>query len=84
MTIEEIKKAVEDGKAVFGLKTIAKLAKKKSISKIFLSSNASDLKNEDADAEKLDMNSSELALICKKPFPVSAIGILKNAKNKKI
>jgi len=84
MTIEDIKKAVEDGKAVFGLKKIAKLAKKKSISKIFLSSNAGDFKNDDVDTEKMENNSSEFAIICKKPFPVSAVGILKNAKNKKI
>jgi len=84
MTLEEITKAIEDGKAVFGLKKIAKLAKKKGISKIFLSSNAADFKNEDVDIEKIEKNSSEFAIVCKKPFPVSAVGVLKNAKNKKI
>jgi len=85
MTIEEIKKAVEEGKAVFGIKKIKKLAKKKSIGKVFLSSNADMIsEDEEMDIERIDNNSSEIGVICKKPFCISAVGILKNAKNKKV
>ncbi len=82
----EIKKADEEGKLVIGAERVIKELRKKNIAKVYTSSNP---RKELADEvrrncritgisyEAVEWPNDELGVICKKPFNISILGILK-------
>ncbi|MGM5485168.1 MAG: ribosomal L7Ae/L30e/S12e/Gadd45 family protein [Nanobdellota archaeon] len=84
--MEEIKKAVEQGNIVIGTERTLKELKKGNLGKVFVSSNCPAEVLEDLDhytsiasveKEQLEMYNDALGTLCKKPFPVSVLGIKK-------
>ncbi|MBD3248677.1 50S ribosomal protein L30 [Candidatus Woesearchaeota archaeon] len=84
--IDDIKKALKEEKAVIGTDRVMKKIKLGKISKVFLTSNVPEEVKEDidhyselskAEVVGLDMPNDELGTICKKPFSISILGILK-------
>ena len=89
-TIDEniafIKKAIEDGKAVIGTDKTMSGVRNGTIGKVFVSSNCPEdvveSFNEYQDISgieltQIDYPNEEFAVLCKKPFSISVIGILK-------
>ena len=83
---EEIRKNNENGKAILGLERTIKELKKSNLSKVYVSSNCAKDVVEDLeyyaslqsiDIIKLEIPNDELGIVCKKPFSVSVLGILK-------
>ena len=86
MAIEEIKKNLKNSRIILGTDRTIKKMKSGEISKVFLSSNCSAKVKADFDyygkisgcpVEVLDVPNEELGLVCKKPFSVSVVGLLK-------
>ena len=86
MSAEEIKKGIESGKVVMGLKETIKNMKLGKISKVFLSNNCPESAKKDIETyskmseatfEVLDRSNEEMGIICKKPFSISVLSILK-------
>jgi large subunit ribosomal protein L30e len=86
MTIAEIKKLLDNEKLLIGTNEVLKSLRTGKIQKVMLSSNCKaetidDLKHykelSDFEIETLEVPNDELGLVCKKPFSVSVIGILK-------
>ncbi|MFH1439162.1 MAG: ribosomal L7Ae/L30e/S12e/Gadd45 family protein [Candidatus Woesearchaeota archaeon] len=84
--IEEIKKYIDTNKAVLGSIVTLKKLKRGSLAKIFLSANVpisikEDInyynKISDVKIVELSYPNNELGALCKKPFSISIIGILK-------
>jgi large subunit ribosomal protein L30e len=84
--LEVIKKDLEKGKAILGLERTIKELKKGNLEKIYLSSNISEKVKEDImyysslqkiEIIELDIPNDELGIVCKKPFSVSIVGVLK-------
>ncbi|MBT4824319.1 50S ribosomal protein L30 [Candidatus Woesearchaeota archaeon] len=84
--IEEIKKGIGTDKAVLGTIETIKYLKKGNVSKVFLSANVpEDVKTDleyyskliKADVVELIYPNDELGVLCKKPFPISVICLLK-------
>ncbi len=84
--VKDIRKDLELGKFVLGHESVIKNLKLSKISKVYLSSNIplewkKDIehycKMTECEVVSLKFNSQEMGVICKKPFVVSAIGILK-------
>ncbi|MEA3430004.1 MAG: ribosomal L7Ae/L30e/S12e/Gadd45 family protein [Nanoarchaeota archaeon] len=84
--IEEIKEALKNGKAVIGSERSIKLLRTGEISKIFVTSNCPENMKNDinhyADLAKVEVvhlkqPNDELGIICKKPFAISLISVLK-------
>jgi large subunit ribosomal protein L30e len=84
--IEEIKKLLKTKKIIFGSDVTMKELKRGGIAKIFLAGNTAKPISDDVEyysglagaaVVKLDYPNSELGALCKKPFPVSVIGIRK-------
>ncbi|MFH1316446.1 MAG: ribosomal L7Ae/L30e/S12e/Gadd45 family protein [Candidatus Woesearchaeota archaeon] len=84
--IDEIKKNLETGKLVIGTNNTLNNIKLGNIQKVFITKNCSDDVRKDLDnynkVEKieiiqLDIANDELGSICKKPFSISVIGLLK-------
>ena len=89
ITAAEIKKMVKSGGVLIGKERSLKSLKIGKIQKIFLCKNCPTQLEKDAqyyaglsDAQvvKLDFQNDELGVICKKPFSISALGLLKGAK----
>ena len=86
MATSEIKEHMKASRLVIGTKLTMKQLKLGRISKIFLSSNCPQNVSGDVDyycniagctVERTDVPNEELGAICKKPFSVSMIGVLK-------
>jgi len=86
--IEEIKQIVKEEKAVIGTKEVIKNLKLGKIKKVFVTSNCPDKVKEDikyysklsgAEVVQLEQPNDELGTICKKPFSISILGLLKGA-----
>jgi len=83
---EGIKKALEVKKIVIGTERTMKELKKGTLTSVYLSSNCPvDIKEDIAhysslistEVIELDVPNDELGIVCKKPFSVSILGILK-------
>jgi len=84
--MEEITKNLTTGKLVLGTKQTVKALRKALLDKIFLAENCPDLIVEDikhyselvqVPVEQLTVACDELGAVCKKPFMVSVVGVLK-------
>ncbi|MBI2664121.1 ribosomal L7Ae/L30e/S12e/Gadd45 family protein [Candidatus Woesearchaeota archaeon] len=86
MGVDEIKANLKNKRLVLGAKIILKQMKLGNVSKVFLSNNCPDSVKKDVayycglggcSVESLEMPNDELGVVCKKPFSVSAVGLLK-------
>jgi large subunit ribosomal protein L30e len=85
--VEEIKKFLETDKLILGTERVVKELKKGTLLKVFLSSNCPKEVMEDiahyssiaASVEVINLlvPNDELGVVCKKPFAVSVLGLLK-------
>ena len=84
--IEEIKTKLDKSKAVLGANATIKKLRNDKISKIFVSSTVKESTKEDIvyysglnkiEVVELNYPNDELGALCRKPFSVSVIGILK-------
>jgi large subunit ribosomal protein L30e len=84
--MDEIKKNLNTGKLVIGSKRTIKAIKNSNVEKIFLASNCPEIITEDIEyygafdnvpVEKLNIACDELGIVCKKPFLISVVSILK-------
>ena len=82
--ISEIKNALKENKAVLGWNKIERVIKRGVIKKIFVSVKASEKVLEDVShyskisgftVEEFAGDAYELGVLCKKPFPVSVLGV---------
>jgi len=85
-TIAEIKKLLKDKKLIIGTERTIKNLKLGRISKVYVSSNCPENVNDDisyysklanAAVLKLSYPNDELGVICKKPFSISVLSILR-------
>lgn len=85
----DIRKVVEEGKAIIGAEKTLKEIRNGKISKVFLTSNCSEeIANEikslkeigKFEIEELKETNEELAAMCKKPFKISILSIKKEEK----
>lgn len=83
---EEIRKELESGKLVIGTEVSLKELKKSNLAKVYVSSNCpedilGDLEHyaplANTELIKLIIPNDELGVVCKKPFAVSILGLLK-------
>lgn len=86
--ISEIKKALKEGKAIIGTERTLKDLKLGKVSKIYLTSNCPEDVEEDVkyysklakvEVVKLKQPNDELGALCKKPFSVSVLSVVKGA-----
>ena len=84
----EIKKILKAGNVIIGTERTIKNLKLGKIQKVLMSSNCPANVEKDinyyaglsgAEAHKLDFPNDELSVLCKKPFYISVLGILKGA-----
>lgn len=82
----DIKEALKNDKLLIGTKRTVKALRKNEIATIFVASNCPDILEEDINhfasfdgvpVEKLTINCDELGVLCKKPFFVSVVSVLK-------
>ena len=85
MTLEDIKKALDAKKIVIGASETLKNIKLGKVSKVYVSNNCpsqDDLENSSKiakiDFTVLDKSNEELGVLCKKPFSISVLSILKD------
>ncbi len=84
--MEEITTNLKKGKLLLGTKSTLKAIRKSAVEKVFLASNCPDYIAEDiehfcalenVEVETLNIACDELGILCKKPFLVSVVSILK-------
>lgn len=84
--MDEIKKNLTTGKLVIGTKRTIKAIKSAQVAKIFVASNCPEIISEDIEyygsfdgvpVEKLNVACDELGILCKKPFLISVVSVLK-------
>ena len=84
--ITEISKALADGKLIIGTDRVLKGLKNTELSKVFVTSNISEIvkgdiehyaKLSDTEVLYLDLNSEDLGEVCKKRFNISLVAIVK-------
>ena len=84
--IKEIKQLLKTKKLVFGTEQTIKNIKQDKIERFFISSNCKDATKKDLQhyakivkVECVDLKSSnkDVGIICKKPFSISVVGVLK-------
>ena len=84
--MEEIIKNLKTDKLLLGAKSTVKALRKSNVQKIFLASNCPDMlveviehlaAFENVEVETLNVACDELGIVCKKPFLVSVVSILK-------
>ena len=89
ITSTEIKKMLKAGNLVLGTERSMKSLKLGKIQKVMLSSNCPAKVEKDisyyaglagAEFQKLDYPNDELGVICKKPFSISVLAVVKGAK----
>ena len=87
-SINEIRKIIKDEKAVVGTKEVIKNLKLGKLKKVYLSSNCpSDVKDDilhyadisKAEVVQLKQPNDELGVLCKKPYSISILGLVKGA-----
>jgi len=81
-TVEEVKKLTAD-KMIVGTDRTLKALREGKLSKIYISANCPDeVKNEinifDIETIELKVPNTELGTICKKPYVISILGVLKD------
>jgi len=86
LTMEEIKKLLDSDKLIIGLKRTMKFLRKAKVEKVILAKDCPESFKEDIEyygnfadvkIEQLTIPCDELGSVCKKPFPITIIGILK-------
>jgi len=86
MSLEDLKKYLDKEKLVFGTEKTLKDLKKGLLEQVFLASNTKEDIKESFEKysklsgvkiEVLNMPNDELGIVCKKPFSISVIGVLK-------
>lgn len=86
MSLDEIKNNLKGKRLVLGTEMTVKQLKRGKVSKVFISSNAPASVKKDiayycsiggCSFENLDVPNDELGIVCKKPFSVSVVGLLK-------
>lgn len=89
ITSTEIKKLIKSKNAVIGTERTIKNLKLGKVEKVIISSNCSEKVFNDlnyyaelskAEAIKVSYSNDELGVICKKPYPISVLSILKGAE----
>ncbi len=82
--IEEIRKNLDNEKLILGTERAIKELKVGNVDTIFVTNNAPDDIKADVEAYKGDANVAELAInnqelgvVCKKPFPISVVSLLR-------
>ncbi|MBI5392909.1 ribosomal L7Ae/L30e/S12e/Gadd45 family protein [Candidatus Woesearchaeota archaeon] len=84
--IEEIKDSIDDKKVVLGATVTIKALKGSQLRKIFLSANCAEAAKKDIEyyasfhnipVAQLNYPSDEVGVICKKPFSIAVLGLLK-------
>jgi len=87
MSLQEIKKALDSKKLVIGLKESVKNIKLGKISQVYLANNCPENTKKDIqryskiakiDFKVLNKSNEDLGVLCKKPFSISVLSILKN------
>lgn len=82
----DIKEALKENKLLIGTKRTVKALRKEELAEVFLASNCPEILEDDVNhfasfdgvpVEKLTITCDELGVLCKKPFLVSVVGILK-------
>ena len=85
----EIKKLVKSKQLVIGTQRAIKSLKISKVQKILMSSNCPEKVEKDinyyagingTETYKLDLSNEELGILCKKPFSISVLALLKGAK----
>ncbi|MAG15724.1 50S ribosomal protein L30 [Candidatus Woesearchaeota archaeon] len=86
MAVSEIKNNLKNKRIVLGTNLTLKNLKLGTVSKVFLSSNCPEnvkkdvnyyCKLSDCSVENLKLPNEELGVVCRKPFSVSVVGLLK-------
>ena len=85
MTLADLKKLLKTDKLIIGKERTIKSLKLGKLEQVFLSSNCSCIEDIEyyaglsgkAKVDKLKVPNDELGVICKKPFSISVIGVLK-------
>ena len=86
--LNEVKKVIKEEKYVIGIEEVLKNLKSGKLTKVFLTSNCPDEFRKDIDHYskiagveiiQLKQPNDELGILCKKPFSVSVLGVLKGA-----
>ena len=86
MALDEIRNNLKGKRLVLGTESTVKQLRRSRLSKVFLSSNAPESVKKDVayycsisncSVENMDVPNDELGVICKKPFSVSVVGLLK-------
>ena len=84
--MDAIKKNLETGKLLYGMKQTIKALRRSEVAKIFIASNCPEIIADDiayygsfgdVPIEKLDIDCNELGVTCKKPFMVSVLALKK-------
>ncbi|MBD3204186.1 50S ribosomal protein L30 [Candidatus Woesearchaeota archaeon] len=88
--IKKIRSLIKEKKLIIGTERTIKELKKKKLDKVYVSANVSQevmddinhyAKLADLSVVQLDVFNEELGTICKKPFSISVIGVLKQAND---
>jgi len=89
VTTTEIKKLLKAGNVLLGTERTLKSLRLGRIEKVLLSSNVNEKAEKDinyyaglsnTEVQKLDIPNDELGVVCKKPFSISVISVVKGAK----
>lgn len=84
--VTEIRKLLGTKKIVIGTKEVARLLKQGKVKKVLITSNCPNDVKEDignyaklskAELVQIDIPNDELGVVCKKPFSISVVGIVK-------
>jgi len=86
--IEDIKNSIKEEKAVIGTNEVIDNLKKSKLTKVYITKNCPEDVKKDVeyyaglsktDVVFLDQKNDELGMLCKKPFSISLLGVLKGA-----
>ena len=89
VTTTEIKKLLKAGNVVLGTERTLKNLRLGKVEKILLSSNVAEKTEKDVnyyagisntEVQKLDIPNDELGIVCKKPFSISVLSVVKGTK----
>ncbi|MEW6063051.1 MAG: ribosomal L7Ae/L30e/S12e/Gadd45 family protein [Nanoarchaeota archaeon] len=86
MSATELKKDIKEGRLIFGTERTLKSLKNGKLEKVYIASNCKRDVKEDINyyaklsgimVVELETNNKETSVICKKPFNISVLGLLK-------
>ena len=89
VTTAEIKKLMKSGNVILGTERTLKGLRSGKVERILLSSNVAEKTEKDigyyanlaqTEVQKLDIPNDELGIVCKKPFSISVLSVVKGAK----